>query len=311
MTCPKCNAECIDGSTFCIKCGANLKELAQVNVSTDNVEMPPTNQQFVQPEQPVVNEQPVQQPMQQSMNNVQPQQPVYNNGGNVGQASANVSSAPLNYLMYFIAILLKPFKSFKDEESKLNNTKTSFILALIITGGMTVINLIKTIFSTVRVANYSWTDGYTYSWEWSNLKNIKWIEVIGKNFLIYACIIFAIALVFYLASLIIKKQLSFIKSLSIASTSVIPAVIGAMILSPLAGKIWSPLSIVFMVVGGAYSLIILYELMNNELKLEGDAKIYFNLVCLGILAVAGYYAYMKLFMSSVTGGLDDLLDLFK
>ena len=176
---------------------------------------------------------------------------------------------------------------------------------------MTLSNLIQTILSTVRVASYSWTDGYTYSWQWDNLKNIKWLEVIGKNFLIYAGIILAITIVFYLGSLVVKKQLSFIKSLSISATSVIPAVCGAMILSPILGMIWSPLSMVFTIIGLVYSLIILYEFMNNELNLEKDKKIYFNLVCFGILIIAGYYAYMKLFMSSVTGGLDNILDLFK
>lgn len=287
MTCPKCGANNIEGSSFCIKCGANLKEIQQTT---------PIN------EAPIQNEQQM---------NIQQEQPMYNQQTIQQPTNTNVNTAPLNYLMYFIAILLKPLKSFRDEEEKLNNTKTSFVLTLIISGAMTVINLIKTIFTTVHVASYSWTEGYTYSWQWDNLKNIKWIEVIGKNFLIYTCVIFAIALVFYLGSLIIKKQLSFIKSLSIASTSVIPAVLGAMVVSPLIGKIWSPLSIIFVVVGCVYSIIILYELMNDELKLEEDAKIYFNLICLGILAVAGYYVYMRLLMSSVTSGLDGLMELFK
>lgn len=241
------------------------------------------------------------------------QQPVYTQTTTQQSinSSSNVSTAPLNYLMYIIAVLIKPFKNFKDEETKLNNTKHSFILALIISGTMTIINLIKTIFLTVRVASYSWTKGYTYSWEWDNLKNIKWLEVVGKNFLIYVGIILAVALVFYLGSLIVKKELSFVKSLSIALIAIIPVVIGAMIISPLVEKIWNPLSVVFTVVSGTYSLIILYELMNDKLKLDEDIKIYFNVVCLGILAVAGYYVYMKLLISSVTDGLNGLLDLFK
>ena len=55
---------------------------------------------------------------------------------------------------------------------------------------------------------------------------------------------------------------------------------------------------------------LLYELVNNELKLESDIKVYFNLICFGILTIAGYYAFMKLFMSSIAGGLDSILDLF-
>ena len=299
MTCSKCGANNIDGSKFCIKCGANLKEMPQT-IQTNNAPSQNLQQMNLQQEQPINSQQ---------LENTQ--QPTYNQPIQQSNANTSASTSPLNYLMYIIAVMIKPFKSFKEEETKLNDTKTSLILALIMSGAMTIINLIKTIFSTVRVASYSWTSGYTYSWQWDNLKNIKWIEVIGKNFLIYACVLLAIALIFYLGSLIIKKQLSFIKSVSIASTSVIPAIIGGMIISPLVGKIWSPLSIVFIAIGGVYSFIILYELMNEELKLDGDKKIYFNLICFGILTIAGYYAFMKLFMSSMTSELGGFLDLFK
>jgi len=305
MKCLNCGAENINGSTFCIKCGTNLKETQSINnMNATPFNEQPAQTQYTEPQnqsvQPVQTQytEPQNQSVQQPMNNQQ-------------SFKSNGNSAPLNYLMYIIAILLKPIKCFREEETKLNDSKTSFILALIITLAMTVFNMIKTIFTTVRVASYSWKGGYTYSWQWDNLKNIKWLELIGKNFLIYACIILAITLVFYLGSLIVKKQLSFIKSLAIATTSIIPAVVGIMILSPLGGLIWSPLSIVFMVAGAVYTLVILYELMNSELKLEGDVKIYFNLACLGILAVAGYYAYMKLFMSSIPGGLENILDVFK
>ena len=312
MICNKCGTQNNEGAKFCIRCGNplitdqvginqnNLMQNNELNYQTNSTFANTYDNQENSGLYNNIGNQPI---------NPQPvynQQTIHKTGDNL-----NVSSSPLNYLMYIIAILIKPFKSFNEEESKLNNTKTSIILAVIISGIMTIINLIKTIFTTVRVASYSWTDGYSYSWEWYNLKNIEWFEVIVKNFLIYACIIFAIALLFYLGSLIIKKQLSFIKSLSIVSTSTIPIIICTMIISPLVGKIWEPLSIVFMVVGAVYSLIILYELMNNELKLDNDIKIYFNLICFSILFVAGYYLLMNLFANTVTSGLDGLLDLFK
>lgn len=286
MNCPKCGAENINGSTFCIKCGTTLKVAQPVN------NMPFQNQQFVQ-----------------TVNNLN-QEHIVKQSSNTSQYQASnniISTSPLNYLTYGIAVLLKPIKSFKEEE-QLNNSKTSFLLTLIMTLVMTVINLIKTILVTVRVPSYSFSKGYTYSWQWDNLKYIKWLEVIVKNFLIYAVIILAIALVFYLGSLILKKQLSFIKSLSITATSIIPMVVGSMVLSPIIGMIWSPLGIIFTVVGGIYSIIILYELMNKELNLEDDIKVYFNVACLGILVLVGYFSFMKIFSDS---GLDTLLDLFK
>ena len=290
MNCSNCGTYNDPQSKVCIKCGNIL--------NADNLNQPTELNQNINSQQSY--QQPPQNQMQQPIN----QQPI-NNVQTI--QSANVSTSPLNYLKYLITILLKPFQCYKEEESKLNNGKNSIILTLIITVIMTLLNLIQTIISTVRVVNYSWTEKNTYTWQWDNLKNINWLEVIGKNFLIYICIILAITIVFYLGSLVVKKQLSFIKSLSISATSVIPAVWGTMVLSPIFGMIWDKLSFVFMIIGFIYSLIILYEFINSELNLERDKKIYFNLICFGILIIAGYYAYMKLFMS----GLDSILGLLK
>ncbi len=278
MNCTNCGTYNNPQSKFCVKCGNVLNG----NNLNQNINIQQNHQQQMQPQ-------------------MQPQM----------QQTVSENTSHLNYFMYLITILVKPFKCYSDNESKLNNGKTSIILTLIVTVVMTLASLIQTIIPTVRVASYNWTEGYTYSWQWDNLKNIKWVEVIGKNFLIYVGVILAVTIVFYLGSLIVKKELSFIKSLSISTTSVIPAVCGAMILSPILGMIWSPLSMVFTIIGLVYSLIILYEFMNKELNLEKDKKIYFNLVCFGILIIAGYYAYMKLVMSSVTSGLNNLMDLFK
>lgn len=311
MTCLKCGANNIEGSSFCIKCGANLKEIQ--GTSFVNATSMQNDQQInIQPEQPIFN-QPQSINQFQTYNQVQSNNQYYANNQQVVEQpinNSNISSAPLNYLMYIIAVLLKPFKSFKDEEAKLNNTKTAFILTMIMSCAATIINLLKLIFEKVRVYNYDYTIKSEYVWRWDNLKKIDWFQAIGKNFLIYLCVILSIAIVFYIGSLIVKKELQFIKSLSIAATSIIPALISTLILSPLLGKIWNPLSIVFMVLGCSYSLIILYELVNDDLKLEGDVKIYFNLVCFGLLVVAAYYVFMNLFMSSTLGGLSDLLDLF-
>ena len=175
---------------------------------------------------------------------------------------------------------------------------------------MLVSNVVQTVLSTVRVTEYSWTDGYVTTWKWEKLGEINWLETIGKNFLIYAGIILIIAVLFYIVSLIFKKNLNFIKILSISASAVIPAVLGVMVLSPILGAIWEPLSIIFSILGLVYSVIVLYELINSNLDLDSDMKIYFNLLCFGILLVAGYFAYINLFVTVDAGDLESIFDLF-
>ena len=298
MKCPKCDAFNIEGSSFCVKCGTNLKELLNQTESTEN-----SNNQGVVSQ---IN-------VNQSVNIQEENSTMQMNK----QVKTSNATSSLNYFMFIIAILIKPFKSFREEESKLSDIKNSFILALIISSSMTILNLIKTIINYVHVKSYNLSMQYTYSWQWDNLKNIKWLSATLGNFMIFAILIFGIAAVYYLGSLVIKKQLNFMKSVSITSVSFVPIVIGAMIISPIIGSIWAPLGSAFTIAGFAYSLIILYELINNELKLEGDLKLYFNLVCFGILGIVGYYVIMKIVIgnspnaviSSTT--LNSIMDLFK
>lgn len=296
MACSNCGAWNSPESKFCVKCGNALAP----SDSTINNQVQMNQVNSIQKQ----NQQPYQQSYQQPIPNSEMEQFTQY------QQPFTTSNTPLNYWTYITHILLTPIQYFKNEEEKLNDSKTSFMLSLIITLVMTVSSLIQAVIATVRVASYSWSKGYTYSWKWENLKDMKWIELIGKNFLIYAGIIIAIATVFYIASRIIKKNLNFIKTLSISATSVIPATIGTMILAPIMGIIWSPLGIVFMMAGLIYSFVILYELINNLLHLEGDMKVYFNSICFSVLIGSGGYVYMRLIMSAVLGDLGNIFNLF-
>lgn len=292
MICPKCGANNMDGSGFCIKCGTNLKDIQPQQTYFHN-EAPTQNAQVNVQAQPVYYQQPVEQPSNH-------------------QQSGNVSNAPLNYLMYIVAILLKPFECFKEEESKLCNTKTSFIFSAIIAGAMMPITLVKSMIAVVvtKSMDYS-TFKYKTNIDFSKLKDLDWLSLIGKNFLIFAGIIVAIALVYYIVSLMFKKSTNFIKVLSISATSLIPYIVLGMIASPLVGKIWAPLSMIAVIVGVVYSLLIFINLMNEDLAFDSvDIKIYFHLICLSILGSAGYYLGMKLILSSLSTNLNDLLNLF-
>ena len=305
MICQKCNAECMDGSTFCIKCGSSLKNPAPQPIPQ------PIQQPAQQPtQQPALQsaQQPTTQPVQQF-----PQQATGDN--------QPISSAPLNYFTYMIAVLLKPFKSFKEEESKLNNAKTSIIYSLIVSVIMMVITLIKTIIATIFVKTVDYSDYSSYlsgtyetemSVRFENLKELDWLSLLGKNLLIYAGIIAVIALIYYIVSLMFKKNSNFIKLLSISATAIVPFVILGMIASPLLGEIWTPLAIVCTAAGAAYSILIFMNLVNDHIAFDNtDTKIYLHLICITILGVAGYYLYSKLMVSDISSQVNNIMNLLK
>lgn len=294
MICPNCGMDNIQGSSFCVKCGNKL--------NTENV-----NNNFQQQVQEVNNVQANNQVGNPFVQNTMQQNNYVNNVNVV----TNTNKA-MNFFMYILMILIKPFKTFKEEEEKLTDTKNSLILSGIVVGLMLVINLIKSMITTVFTKKMDYTTFKLKTViDFSNLKNLDWLDLLGKHLLIYAGIILAIAVVYYLASLVFKKNGNFIKLLSISATSLIPFTLVGMFASFVLGKIWSPLYMVCVIVSLIYSVLILVSLINKQFEFENDdTKIYFHLICLGVLAVAGYYLYMKYFvLGTISSKVNDVLDL--
>lgn len=304
MTCLKCGTNNIDGSTFCIKCGTKLNTFSHLNTNNELLQKNLNNEQSVGQqsiEQPQVNySQPISN--QSAFNQVLDEQQL-----------TNISKPQFNYLMFIIALFLKPYRCFKEEEEKLNDTKTSIILCLIVAFSMVLIQLIRAILDSIFPNTLdSSTLNYKTTLDLGGLKNLDWGNLLGKNLLLYIGIIVGIALVYYIVSLIFKKNTNFIKMLSISTTSLVPFVLLGMVVSPILGKIWFPLSIFSGIAGGVYSLFILINLIDDNIKFDViDIKIYFHLICFTILSGAGYYLYMKLLESSITNNLYDLLSFFK
>lgn len=320
MICSNCGFQNEGTSKFCMKCGNVMVQQMQ----QPTPEAQPMQKNFQQSTQlnnnfggatnEFLNSQSIQNSTatEFTTNNVQPQQDVQ---PQQTQSYNSSTAGSLNYMFFILAVLLKPITSIKEELHKFENTKTSIIFAGIISVVTTIISLIKTIFSTVYTPASPGFYGYGATeahWAWDNLKNLNWGEAIFKNFLLYAGALLAIALVYYLASLIIKKKASFQRLLGIASISAIPIILCSLVISPLIAKLYSPLGIIVTIIGAVYTLILLLDGINREMAFEdNDTKIYTNLACLSILVSVGYYAFMKFLfaVSEVGTELEDLTNL--
>lgn len=282
MICPNCNSNNIEGSSFCVKCGANLKEIQSPQPTQSNHKPLINNPESNIPQQQVVQEAPKIQ---------------------------NSSVGTINYIAFIIAMLQKPFKTFKAEESKLSDTKNSAMITVIIAALMVVINLVKSMISAVfvKTMDYS-TFKYTTTVDFSRLKDLNYLELIGKNLLIYVAVMAGIALVYYIISMIFKKNANYIKMLSISSISLIPFILLGMIVSPLVGFLWNPLAMVATFLGATYTFLIFINLMDEELVFDSlDEKIYFHTICLTIILCAGYYIYTNLIVRSITKSISNFL----
>lgn len=298
IVCPQCGMTNASNTKFCIKRGTGLQPDAMEvpQVATVEVEQNVT---------PVASQETFNNNVTSQFNNVQ--QPIYNNVSTNVQPSTT-ATGKFNFFQYIIGAVLKPFDRFKKDEENLSSFKNVGILSLIVVGFMTIIGLITTMINTVRVTSF-WTD--EVEWVWENLKEIEYFKVIGQSLLIYAGVLLAISGIYFLASLVIKKEAKFPKLLGATVTAFIPFAIATSILSPLLSLIYSPLGLVVTIVGFIYTLVILLELMNELIKIENkNTRIYFHLTCLSILIIGGGFIAYKLILGSLSSGLGGLSSLF-
>jgi len=265
MKCLKCGESNAQNAKFCASCGAELikKEKNETKVkeeTKDNI-----NKKVVEKNNKKVD------------------------------IMANIKDC-LNYLK---KLVIKPKENYKEHKNKLNNLVTASVLTGLVSLAMVIINLIKNMIAISKVTNYSW-EGTTTSWEFSRISELNFLELIFKNFLIYALVILAIAVVYYIASLIIKNELNINESIIISCSSIVPIVIGTMVLAPILGLIWGHLSVIVSVASSIYGITILYELINDEIKLKDDKKIYFNVICFAILIIAVYFIGINMVSNALT-----------
>lgn len=279
ITCPACGAGNLPNTKFCTKCGSPL-EANNMNTIPNST----TTSIFQTESTPVSNFVPNQ------------------------EATENKTSK-MNYFGYMIGAFLKPFDKYKEEENNLADFKNSAIIAAILVLGMTIMNLISTILNTVRVKSF-WSD--KVEWVWENLKEVEFIKVIGMDLLLYAGIIAGIAAVYYLASLVIKKESKYPKLLGIAATACIPAAVCMTLVSPIFSLINGTLSAAISIAGFIYTIVILIELTNEIIQIENkNTRIYFQFICLTIIVLVLGFVLYKIVLGSLTSGLGSISSILR
>lgn len=203
-----------------------------------------------------------------------------------------------DFVKCVIGGLLKPFKTFKENEEDLSDTKNTFIFFGIVAALMMLVNVIALIIDAVRVT--SWLG--EKKWVWENLKNAPWGDWIFKNLFMFAALIICLAGIFYIASLIIKKPINFNKTLSITSIAFLPMAAG-ILSSVILGIIWSDLTLILFALGFVYSITSFATLLNEHFKLIGDTKIYVYAVCFSVYFIALYYISINILKTTIINSM--------
>ena len=278
MNCLKCGQINESGASVCIKCGNQLNVISPETPNLNEQVATPisiNNESVSSQNSVLVNDAP-QQPNEQPAVSLAPV-----------MAGAPQVDSKLNIISYIINVLLKPSKTYKEEEQKLSIPQNAFLLTVIMSGIMVGINIITTLINTVirKELDLS-TFKYKTVVDFKYVGDIKWLELIFKRFIIYFAIILIVAAIYYVFALVFKKKTNYIKILSMTATSIIPMAAVGMLAAQILGLIWAILKIIVLFVGIVYSFFILIHLINDEMKFEDiDSSIYYHTITISVMFI--------------------------
>lgn len=213
------------------------------------------------------------------------------------------------YLQMMREVMIKPYTVMKETVNKFNNFKYSALLAVTVAVISSILALLRAMMTVVPEKSINWDTGNkTTIWDWGNLGQINYFEIIARNFFIYLGAAFVFAGVYYLSSLVIKKEMNFSRLVGLAAISLVPFVLASLLVSPFLSMIYLMLGRAVTIIGFIYSTIILYENINNEISLSKNEKYYFNLTNLSIIGIIIYILYTKFIMNSLVNDLTNLLN---
>ena len=121
---------------------------------------------------------------------------------------------------------------------------------------------------------------------------------------------FAIAGVYYVASLIAKKSTNFMRLLTITAVSFVPTCVASYILVPIFSWIHFNFGMIFSIIGMVYSLIIFFTAIKDEITFDSaDKNVYFHLICVSVLLIIVYFIGYNMLVNSITGSMGGLGNL--
>lgn len=212
-----------------------------------------------------------------------------------------------NIFKYILAAFVKPFKMFDKESKKLSTPKYSLIYSGIICGIMWILSVITTIFRAARTVSYGWS-GTVTTWDFGK---VQYFKIIGVNLLVYVGLVAVIAGVYCLGSIVVKKSITYFKMLSITATAIMPYVLASVFLAPLLGMLNHHVGAIITIAGFVYSVLIFLGLIDSQINFKTkEQKLYFHLVCAGVLFITFYVIYYNFGSMNVakTVSLDSIYD---
>ena len=213
---------------------------------------------------------------------------------------------------FLISTLTKPATAIKENISQYSNFKTSWQLPVFIGAFFSVISTISQAFNKVYTPAHKSLFGkqIAASWNWSNLENFDWVQTLFTQFIVHLIPVLLIAVIYYLISLVFKKNSNFFRLVTILTVASLPSILIAYLAAPIVSLFSPAASIILTFSGLSYGSLIAYEAINHELGFKENERIFANLIFITIIYIV-IYAIFSSAMQSLFKGNSSQLDLIE
>ena len=201
---------------------------------------------------------------------------------------------------FILSVFKNPVTGVKRGIAGYSDFNNSWLLPVIAAGTYTVFNLIFAIFRTVsrpaspffgtKKSDFDFSVFNIFDWfaglNFSRLDKFDWFQNTIGNFLIVLAPIAAIADIYYLAGLIMKKtELNYFRLVTIVSVASFGWILTTTLISPLILDVSVPVARAIGYAGVIFSGLVVYEAMNQELDLKDDKKVIVNIIIITAIIV--------------------------
>ena len=189
-------------------------------------------------------------------------------------------------LEFVKGIFTCPAKTIKGNLKYFKDPKVALISALVIAGMMMILHFVGTVFGSFFTKECDWLGGSCKTvFTLEGLKHLNYVDLIFKTLMLNVIYVFAFAGVFYLGSLIAKKDLKFMEVLSLIAIAMVPTVIATYILGPIVGMIYAPLGGVIKLAGTIWTTFIAVFSINDMIVFKDtDQYVFYHFGCLSTLS---------------------------
>lgn len=221
--------------------------------------------------------------------------------------SFDFMTAVMNCLTFVLAVALRPINALKSRIKDYSDFKNAGILVLFVSLAKMIINLLGTMISTVFVKQRNFFSGETklkVSFEY--LKDLNYFDLTIKNLFISIIVIAAVAGIYYIVSMIMKKNANYFRLVSVTTVSFVPVFVVSFV-SIIIAYIYAPLSAFLVFASFVYSFLIFVHAMDSEVDFkDADYKIFFHTICLTVIFIVAYYI-----LSNAVSSMFDINSLLK